>query len=84
MNTPAANHELTRQFLDNIPSQSDATLPTTDLETTHNGIPQENKVLHVTVSCNPARLEEVMHNISRNMSEMMITGGVQRVQYSVE
>lgn len=84
MNTPTANNDLTRRYLD-IPPQSDGTLPGSDLDAAHSIMTQEeDKVLHVTVSCNPHRLEEVMHNISRNMSEMMITGGVQRVQYSVE
>lgn len=75
--------ELPRRFLD---------IPQSDTNATGNSIGnyniadgnQSNKVLHVTVSCNAGRLEEVMHNISKNMSELMVTGGVQRVQYSVD
>ncbi len=83
MNTVIANSELAQRFLD-MPTRLDTILSTNELENAPGAMFQNNKILHITISCNPGRLEEVVRNISRNMSEMMIMGGVQRVQYSVE
>ena len=84
LDNTATSSELPRRFLD-MPTQSDTTVDGSDMENAPTNVgSQANKVLHVTVSCNSSRLEEVMHNISKNMSELMVTGGVQRVQYSVE
>lgn len=77
------SNELPRRYLD-VP-RSDTIMAENRLGHALSGAEsQTNKVLHVTVSCSADRLEEVMHNISKNMSELMVTGGVQRVQYSVE
>ena len=84
LDVTATNSELPRRFLD-MPTQIDTMVDGSEMENAPTRVgSQPNKVLHVTVSCNSSRLEEVMHNISKNMSELMVTGGVQRVQYSVE
>ncbi|RYP81219.1 hypothetical protein DL770_005947 [Monosporascus sp. CRB-9-2] len=81
---PVTNSDsLTRRFL-NMPTQSDTRLSEGDFESAAGIVPDRSKTLHVTVSCNAGRLEEVMHHISKNMSEMMATGEIQRVGYSVE